>query len=80
MDQACARKTHSKRHTAGQASFPENDPFLHAPGNYKEAYEKMFGMLEDSGWQLKMEGDNEQPDLLDEELLQPPAQAYSQGY
>ncbi|KAK9842981.1 hypothetical protein WJX74_005274 [Apatococcus lobatus] len=49
-------------------------------GNYKEAYEKMFGMLEDSGWQLKMEGDEEASDLLEEELLQPPAEYFAQGY
>ena len=49
-------------------------------GNYKEAYEKMFGMLEDSGWQLKMEGDEDEADLLNDELLQSPAEALSQGY
>ncbi len=54
-----------------------NDALL--PGNYKEAYEKMFGMLEDSGWQLKMETDGE-PDMLDPDLVMPPAEAYSQGY
>ena len=40
----------------------------------------MFSMLEDSGWQLKMEGDDEAADLLDEELLQPPAEYFAQGY
>ncbi|KAK9856102.1 hypothetical protein WJX84_006582 [Apatococcus fuscideae] len=49
-------------------------------GNYKEAYEKMFGMLEDSGWQLKMEGDDAEPDLLDEELMKAPAELFASGY
>ena len=40
----------------------------------------MFGMLEDSGWQLKMEGDDEAPDLLEEEMLQRPAEYFAQGY
>ena len=39
----------------------------------------MFYMLEDSGWQLKMEGE-EAPEMLDGELMQPPAKAFAQGY
>ena len=40
----------------------------------------MFGMLEDSGWQLKMEGDDAEPDLLDEELMKAPAELFASGY
>jgi len=44
-------------------------------GSYKEAFEKIFAILEDSGWQLKMEEEEEEEDGADSSssdgLLQP---------
>ncbi|QDZ19782.1 hypothetical protein HOP50_03g22990 [Chloropicon primus] len=55
----------------------EYDPSLVADGfesdEYGKSVEKMYAILEDSGWKITVLGGAEQQqDLLDDELMQPP--------
>lgn len=46
-------------------------------GKYLDAYTKLFNLLEDSGWRLKMEGEEEDDDDMD--LLPEPSEGYFQN-
>eukprot|EP00899_Mesostigma_viride_P012811 jgi/Mesvir1/21530/Mv03972-RA.1 len=40
---------------------------------FQKAFQKVGGLLEDSGWKLEFEGKGGSPDMIDEELIPPTA-------